>query len=807
MLHDLRLACRSLSRARGFTLVTILTLALGIGANTAIFSGVYAVLLRPLPYPDSHELVSLRAMVKREQWERRGLSLPDFRDYRAQAKSFSGLAAFQAGQSYNLTGDGEAARLTAEMVSAEYFSVLGVQPALGRAFAATDETAPGQSPLVILSDDLWRTRYAADPAILGRQIKLSEVDYTVIGVMPAGYRGLYDNAQAWVPMTQAGAAQWNGRSVRWHDAVGRLRPGVTLAQANAELRAIGEQLAREFAGTNTNYSAEVAPLREEFFGELRQPVLVLMGAVGFVLFITCANVANLMLVRLTGRRREIAVRAALGAGRARLVRLFLAEAAVIATAGGLLALFLAVWLVELLARMNPGNLPAAFNLQLQWPVLGFALAVTALTALAIGILPAWLTSRVDPNTSLKDAGRSAVGASGGRLRAGLVVGEIALSLALLCGSALFVRSFLALLRQSPGYRTEQVLSLRATLPSPRYTTEQVRQFGRVLLERAQALPGVQSAALTSDVPLDGFTSASFYTVEGGSAVPAENEGRTYTHAVSPDFFRTVGIRFVAGESFAASYPAGSELVAVVSESLARRLAPTPAAALGQRFKLGRTSVQSPWVRVIGVVEETKYRGLRSNPTRDPDAYFSIEQRTSGSLALVVHTAGASESLASELRRLVPALDPNVPVYNLSTVEERIASASAGQRFNAQLMGSFALAALFLAALGLYGVVSFTVGQRTQEIGVRMALGARPADIFRLVLGGTGRLVLAGIALGLVLTLGLSRMVESLLFNTPARDPLTYGSLALAMMAVALLAAWLPARRAARVDPMIALRAE
>jgi predicted permease len=533
-----------------------------------------------------------------------------------------------------------------------------------------------------------------------------------------------------------------------------------------------------------------------------------MGAVAFVLLITCANVANLLLVRLTGRRREIAVRAALGAARGQLLRLFLAEAVVISAAGGTLALFLAVWLTDVLARMNPGNLPQFLNLSVQWPVLLFSLGLTALTAIAVGLLPAWLTSRVDLNDSLKDAGRSqSSGAGGARLRSALVVVEIALSLALLCGSALFVRSFLALLRQSPGYRTEQVLSLRATLPSQRYNAATIRQFGQQLLERAAALPGVQSAALTSDLPLDGNASASFFTIEGNAPVAAENEGRTYRHLVTSDFFRTVGIRFLAGETFAASYPADSEPVAVVSETFARRLAASPAEAVGKRFKLGKTAVQSPWVRVIGVVDETKYRGLTANPTTDPDAYFSLAQQPTGFLALVVHTAGASDALAQDLRQLVPALDPNVPVFAVSTIEQRVATASATQRFNSQLMGSFAVAALFLAALGLYGVVSFTVGQRTREIGVRMALGARPADIFRLIISGTGRLVIAGLGAGIALSLTLAPLLSSLLFAVDARDPLTYVAVGSLLAIVALLAAWAPARRATKVDPAIALHAE
>jgi predicted permease len=799
-------ALRSLLKSPGFTAVAVLTLALGLGANTAIFSAVYSILLKPLPFPESDRLVSVRTMVKRDTWERRAFSNPDFRDYRTQATSFAALAAMD-GANFNLTADGEAARIRGERVSAEYFAVLGVRPVLGRTFTAEEDSAPDLAPLVVLSDRFWRTRLAASPGVLGQRVKLTDIDYTIIGVMPPDFHGLDGSTQVWVPMSTLDAGTWNARVGRGHEAIGRLKPGVALEQARAELASIGLKLASEYPQTNTNYSADAAPLREELFGSLRGPLFVLLAAVGLVLVITCVNVANLLLVRLATRRREIAVRISLGASRSALARLFLGESFALALAGGALGVLLATWFVAALKRFAPVNLPAFVSLDLHWPAFAFAAATALLCALAIGALPALLAARADLNAALKDAGRTGhSGAGGSRLRAALVTTELALSLALLVAASLFVRSFVNLVTQSPGYRTDKVISQRMLLPPARYTPEAHRTFTRTLLERTVALPGVQSAALATDSPLDGNSNATSFTAEGGSPVPAENEGRTYIHAVTPEFFKTAGITLLQGETFAPRYDANSELVAIVSESLARRFWPK-GDAVGKRLKAGRANAEVPWVRIIGVVAETKYRGLIANPTRDPDIYVPFDQRPRPGFTLLVHTTGESRAMGQGIRQLVATLDPTIPVFAVLTIEERIANASSNQRFSAQLMGAFAIVALLLAAIGLYGVVSFSVGQRTQEIGVRMALGARPADILRMVLGQTGRLIGIGLAVGAALAFALTRFIETLLFNVNARDPLAYAGVALVLALVALFAAWWPARRAAKVDPMAALRTE
>lgn len=798
-------AVRSLLNVPGFTAVAILTLAVGIGANTAIFSAVHAILLKPLPFPESERLVSVRTVVKRDAWERRAFSLPDFRDYRAQATdSFEGFATY-VGTNGTLTGDGDAIQLRGELVSHDYFTVLGVKPLLGRTFTVEEDTPSGPAAVVVIGHDLWRNRYGSAPDILGREIRLNEVPHTIIGVMEPGFRGAEDSAEAWVSTAAFGASQWNTRSSRGREVVARLRAGVTLTQARAELAAIGTRLATAYPDSNTNYSADAAPLRDELFGALRRPLLVLLGAVGFVLVITCVNVANLLLVRLAARRREIAIRVSVGATRGTLARMFLVESAALAVAGGALGVLFAAWGVAALARWAPVNLPRFVALELHWPAVAFALCATAGCALAIGALPALLASRTDLNAALKDGARGAR-SGGGRMRAALITVEIALSLALLVASVLFVRSFINLVTQAPGFSTENVATLRTILPPARYNPAAVQQFTRTLLERAAALPGVQAVAIGSDSPLEGNTSATTATVEGGSPVPAENEARAYVHFVTSDFFRATGIALLQGEAFAPSYPANIDRVAIVSESFARRFWPK-GDAIGKRLKSGRSGADAPWSRIIGVVADTKYRGLVANPTRDPDIFSPFEQTPRGSFTVIVRSTSDSGAAAAGLRQIIAGLDPDVPAFSVTTIEERIRRSSANQRFSAQLMGGFAVVAVALAALGLYGVVSFSVGQRTQEIGVRMALGAKPWDIARMVFASTGRVIVAGLAVGVAVALVLARFVEGLLYDVSPRDPLTYGAVACLLAFVALLAAWLPARRAARVDPMMALRTD
>ncbi len=804
--QDIRYGARQLRKNPGFTAVAVLTLALGIGANTAVFSGVYSMLMKPLPFPDSDRLVGVHQMLKRHEWRRSTVSVPEFHDVRAQATgTFDGLAAL-ANASFTLTGRGDATRLPGETVSHDYFATLGVAPSLGRAFVAEEDAAPNQARVVIVSDDLWRSRFASDPEILGQTIQLDGYESIVIGVMPPGFRGLNHRAQAWVPLAIGGASLWDNRGGRWLELVGRLKSGVTLEQARAELKTVIARLAAANPTPNTEISADLAPLREELFGRMQQPLLVLFGAVGFVLAVTCANVAHLMMVRLAGRRREIAIRLSLGASRASLARLCLGESVGICLLGAAVGGVFAWYLLGALKRLAPINLSdGLISLGLNWPAFLFAFAAALVCALAVGALPALLAARTNLDSALKEGDRGGHGGTrGARLRAALVAGEIAVSLVLLFASTLLVRSFLNLVTQTPGYRTEKLVLQRVSLVGERHDAASMKAFVREVLERASAVPGVASVALSSDTPLDGEANASFFTAETELTGPAANEGRAYLHSVTPAFFQTLGIPIRRGELLAESYGTDSERVAIVSESLARRFWPE-GDAVGRRIRIGRGEA-APWTRIIGIAAETRYRRFTDSGADDPDVYLPLDQRPVGFLTIAAHTRGDESLVVSRLRSVIRAMDPHLPVVS-STIEERIDRVTVGQRWIAQMMGAFAVFVVALAGIGLYGVVSFAVGQRTREIGVRMALGARPADMVRMVFLGTGRLVVAGMIAGMVLLFIVGRFMESLLFGVNSHDPVTVGTSAVALALMALLAAWLPARRAARVDPMVALRAE
>jgi len=803
-MHDLRFALRQLLKNPGFTVVAVLTLALGIGANTAVFSGVYSILMKPLPFPDSERLVSVRQLMKRPEWRRSTVSVPGFHDVRAQATgTFDGLAAF-ADASFTLTGRDDPTRLPAETVSHDYFTTLGVTPSRGRAFFAEEDAAPNQARVVLLSDDLWRSRFASDPMILGQTIQLDGHGFTVIGVMPPGFRGLNHRAQAWVPLAIGGASLWDNRGGRWLEMVGRLKRGVTQEQARAELKTILASIETVNPTPGAEISADLAPLREELFGRMQHPLLVLFGAVGFVLAVTCANVANLMLVRLAGRRREIAIRLSLGASRGSLARLCLGESVTVCVLGAAVGGIVAGCLLGALKHLAPINLSdGLISLGLSWPAFLFAFAAALLCALAVGVSPTWLAARPNLDSALKEGGRGAPGGTvGARLRATLVVGEIAISLVLLFSSTLLVRSFIKVVTQTPGYRTEKLVLQRVSLVGDRYDAAARKAFVREVLERADAAPGVTSVALSSDTPLDGEANASFFTADANLTGLATSEGRAYLHSITPAFFQTLGIPMLRGELFADSYGTDSERVAIVSESLARRFWPE-GDAVGRRIRIGRGDT-IPWTRIIGIAGDARYRKFTDSGTDDPDVYLPFDQRPVGSLTLAAHITGDEGGAASGLRDVFRAMAPNLPVAS-STMEERIDRVSLGQRLTAQMMGVFAVFVVALAGIGLYGVVSFAVGQRTREIGVRLALGARPADMIRMVFLGTGQLVVAGTIAGMVFLFLVARFMESLLFGVDAHDPVTAGTSAAVLALMALLAAWLPARRAARVDPMEALR--
>jgi len=810
LLDDIRYAARTLRKSPSFTAVAVLTLALGIGANTAIWSLVHAVLLSPLPFPGADRVVKLSETVRREGLERRSASYPDFLDWRREARSFSRIAAW-SNTTFTLTGGEEPERVEGEMVSASYFPLLGARAVRGRTFRPEEDTTPGAHPVAMIGHDFWQRHFAGRPGAVGSHLLLNGHDFTVVGVLPAGFRGLDDDTDVFIPMAMMGmsvpASYADRRGSRWLDVVARLAPGVTVEGAQAELDGLTARLARAYPDSNQDYGGLVLPLREEIVGGFRPVLLVLLGAVGFVLLIACANVANLMLARAAARQRETAIRAALGAGRGRLVRQLLTESLLLALAGGLLGLLVAVWTRDLLTGWSPISLPSFAHAGLDGPVLAFAFGVAVGTGLLMGLAPALQISFRGVGEALKEGGRGmgGGGARRSRLRRGLVMAEVALSLLLLVGAGLMIQSFRHLQAIDPGFRQDHLLTVRVALPAERYAGEKAWALGERLLARVRALPGVTAAALASDMPLEDNTSAFIVTAEGRAVETGDRGFRVYFHAVSPGFLPTLGARLLRGRDLAATDLPGSPAVAVISEKLARRAWPGEDP-IGRRLRMGRKG--DDWLTVVGVAAELRYRRLVADPQispEDPDLYLPLAQKPAADLGLLVRTAASPGALATTLRRELTALDRNIPLYAMAPMEELAAAQTARSRVSAFLMGAFGALALLLAGLGVYGVISYSVAQRGHEIGVRMALGARRGEVFRLVLVQALGLTAVGMALGLAGALALTRFLAGQLYGLSPTDPSTYAAVALLLAGAALAAGWLPAHRATRVDPLVALR--
>ncbi|HEV7518170.1 MAG TPA: ABC transporter permease [Thermoanaerobaculia bacterium] len=808
LLDDLRYAARTLRKSPGFTAVAVLTLALGIGANTAIWSLVHAVLLTPLPIAGADRVVKLAATIRRDGLELRSVSYPDFADWRQAARSFSDMAAW-SNTSFTLTGGPEPERVEGEMVSASYFPVLGTKAVLGRTFRPEEDATPGTHPVAVIGHDFWQRRFAGSRAAVGSHLVLNGHDFTVVGVLPDGFRGLDDDTDVFIPMMMSATVQTaylDSRGSRWHDVIARLAPGVTPARAQAEMDTVTARLARQYPDVDRDYGALVVPLREEIMGGFRPVLFILLGAVGFVLLIACANVANLMLARSAARQRETAIRAALGAGRGRLARQLLTESLLLALAGGLLGLLVALWTKDLLTAWSPINLPSFVHVGLDGPVLAFACAVALGTGLLMGLAPAFQVSSLGVGEALKEGGRGAAGGGArSRLRRGLVTAEVALSLLLLVGAGLMIQSFRHMQAIDPGFRPDHLLTLRVALPAARYPGEKAWAMGERVLARVRALPGVTAAALASDMPLEGNSSASTIAVEDHPVAPGARGIRAYYHAVSPGFFAALGARLRRGREVTAADGPGSVPVVVVSEKFARRAWPGEEP-MGKRLRVGGKS--RPWATVVGIAADLRYGRLVAAPQRfpeDPDLYLPFAQRPVTDLGLLVRTATAPEAFATTLRRELAALDRDAPIYALTPMAELAGLQTARSRFGAFLMGAFGALALLLAALGVYGVISYSVAQRGHEIGVRMALGARREEVFRLVLGQALGLAAVGMALGISGALALTRLLAGQLYGLSPNDPATYAAVALLLAAAALVAGYLPARRATRVDPVVVLK--
>jgi putative ABC transport system permease protein len=805
--QDLRYGARVLRKSPGFTAVAVAALALGIGANTAIFSVVDNVLLRPLGYAEPSRLVALW-----EEGKTRGfrgqteLAPANYFDLREQARAFERVAAFSP-HSLNLTGAGEPERLEGQRVSADLFPLLGVRPARGRWFLP-EEDAFGADRAVVFSHSLWVRRFGADPALVGRTVALDGVPHTVVGVMPPHFH-FPGREEFWVPMAMH-PEEAAGRGDHYLRAVGRLREGVSSEAAGDEVRAFAERLARQYPETNGGLGMVVVPLHEEFVGGARPALLILLGAVGLVLLIACANVANLLLARAAARRREVAVRAALGAGRLRLVRQMLTESLLLATLGGAAGLLLAVWSVDLLSALVPPEVAAAGRQPLDARVLLFTLAVSLVTGVVFGLAPALQSSNPRLSEALKEAGRyTGSGAGRGRARGALVVCEVAVALMLVVGAGLLLKGFWRLRAVEPGFRAEGVLTMKVILPAAKYAKpEQRRAFYDETLRRVAALPGVESAAMISFLPLT-FRGMYFtFTAEGRPPATAAERPNAVYRVVSPDYFRAMGVPVLRGRAFAASDTAEAPAVMVVSRAMAERHWPGEDP-IGRRLKVGPPDSRNPWATVVGVVGDVRH-GALSNEL-EPEMYAPYAQETRGFTAprdLVVRTsAGDPLSLAAAVREAVWSVDKDQPVSGARTLEQVLGESVARQRLYLLLLGAFAGLALVLAAVGVYGVMSYAVAQRTHEIGVRVALGAGRADILRLVVGQGMLLGLAGVGVGLAGAFALTRVMSSLLYGVTATDPAVYASVALLITLVALLACYVPARRAMKVDPMEALRYE
>jgi putative ABC transport system permease protein len=803
-LRDLRYGARVLLKSPGFTLVAVLALALGIGANSAIFSVVNAVLLRPLPYSEPDRLVRVGGTSKTELIGT--FSPPDFFDWRARNTVFEGMAAYDA-SSPSLTGGGEPERLNAARVSPGFFSLLRTPPALGREFLPQEEQR-GQHRVAVLSHALWQRRFGGDPLVVGRKIELSGEGFEVVGVMPADFEppqfaGLdAEPPSIWVPFAPD-LSQW-GRDGRSVDAcIARLKPTATVEQARSEMEAIALGLQEQYPKTNSRAGVRLDSLREQLVGGARRALLVFIAAVGFVLLIACANVANMLLARAATRRKEIAIRTALGASRARVARQLLTESVLLAMAGGGLGLLLALWANEFLLALSAGALPRVEHVALDWRVVFFTLLVSVATGLVFGLAPALSASKTDLTESLKEGGRAGAAGLRSRARSALVVSEVALSLVLLVAAGLLVKSFWRLQQVSPGFDPDGVLTMNVFLPGLRYPEEaQHAVFFERVLERVKALPGVRHAGATSNLPVSGNYDRLPIYVEGQPPPAGGEAAEAERYMVSDDYFRALGVPVLAGRGFGADDSPGKQPVVVVGEAVAR--ASWPAGdAVGRRIKLGDT--ENPWLTVVGVAGDVRHYG--PDTPANFQVYLPHRQSPSQAMTLVVRSAGDPEALAAAVRGAVWSVDKDQPVYDVKTMRQLLSASTAARRFNMLLIGVFASVALALAVVGIYGVMSYTVEQRTREIGVRVALGAGARDIYRLIVGRGMATAGLGVGVGLAASFAATRAMKSLLFGVEASDPVIFASVALLLSAVALLACYLPARRAARVDPAVALRYE
>ena len=807
LIQDLRYAVRSLLSHPGFTVVAVLTLALGIGANNAIFSVVNGVLLAPLPYREPDRLVTVNHFYPSLNNLRASVSVPGFRDYSARTDIFAS-AAVENGVAMNFTGAGEPERVNVTQVTGQFFPMLGVAPALGRALLP-DEAQAGQNHVAVLTWAFWQRTFGGDRDVVGRKITLDNEDYQIVGVMPARFQDFFSRrTDLFMPVVFPPAAFADSRRTNeFLSFIGRLAPGVTPDRAQTEMHAFAVRLRTTYTDNySSDWDLKVTALSDEASRGVRSGLLILLGAVGFVLLIACANVANLQLARTAARARDIAVRVALGASPRRLMRYLLTESVVLAFAGGALGVLLALWGVPALLALNGGNLPATARVGVDARVLGFALIVSLGTGLLFGLAPALQMARTDLHESLKEGGRSVGHRSSLRLRRALVVSTVALALTLLVGAGLLIRSFSRVVSVNPGFRPDHLLTFQVSLPAAKYPNDTVRvAVLQRLITALNAAPGVVSAGGTSNIPFGGNWSTSSFNVEGYQPPPNTPMPWGDVRLVTPGYLATMQTPLKAGRQFSDADRAGTPPVCIVDEEMVRRYWPN-SDAIGKRItfnSLTDSSVQ--WIQVVGVVGHMAHEGLDAQ--KRLQVYFPLAQADLPFLGFTVRTAGDPLAALGTVRAAVRSVDPDLPVAGVDTMERLIDQSTGSRRFAMLLLGGFALLAMVLASIGLYGVMSYTVTQRSRELGVRLALGADPRAVLGLVLGQGFRLAITGVALGLIVALAVTRVMKNMLFNLSAVDPLTFLTIALLLVAVALLASYLPALRATRVNPIEALRSE
>ncbi|MGB8476970.1 MAG: ABC transporter permease [Candidatus Acidiferrum sp.] len=808
LLQDARYAVRVLRKSPGFTAVAVLTLALGIGANTAIFSVVYAVLLKPLPYAHPNELFTAFQANKQQGIAETGCSYPNYEDWRRQNHVFSELGGDLAHQ-LTLTGRGEPTVVNASVVTAEFFSLLGVKPLAGRIFFSVDGKR-GALPVALISEELWRGRFGADPNIVGSSINLDKRAFTVIGIMPAGFPTPFFNIrqEVWIPLAQdpVFSTFMPPRGTHMLPVIVRLKPGVSVAQAKAEMDAISQSLAREFPAENKGWTVRLVPLQKEIVGDVRTALLVLLGAVGLVLLIACANIANLLLARATSRSKEIAVRTALGAGRARIIRQLLTETAVLGLLGGVVGIALAYGGVQVLASLLPSSLPQMNAIRVDYFVLGFALLLSAFAAVVFGLVPAMFAANADVHTTLREGPRPGESRNRRRARSFLAAGEIALAMVLLVAAGLLLRSFAKLTSVNPGFDARHIVKADISLPQFQYSKpQQWATFSHELLAQIQSDPGLQDSAVAVPRPIvDGNVSLPFGIAGNPPSSSAASRTADYV-SVSPSYFRVMGIPLLAGRLFNQHDNSSAPTVTIISEAMARVYFPNQDP-LGKHLLFGFGPSGGGAMReIVGVVGDVHDVSLGKNP--GPMMYVPYAQAPFWGANLVVRSTLSTASVAAAIRQEVQKIDKDLPVTDVAKMPDLVDASVAQPRFRTFLLGLFAAMALVLAATGIFGVISYSVSRRTNEIGIRVALGASRSTILRMVLRETLVLTFAGMALGIPFALMASRLISHMLFTVSAHDPATLAVVSFVLAAVAGLAGYIPARRAMQVDPMVALRYE